>query len=107
MAAAPRAVRREGAPSRISTAATIGMRTIRLSMRSRAENHEVDQRDHADAEEQRIPLEIAELEKPKDKPQAPHRAAARTNEDSIDDPFVDEGAQSGEHLLRASDQRGI
>src|SRR6476620_4981211 len=107
MEAAPSAVRRAGAPKRISNAATIGIKTIRLSMRLRAEDHEVNQRDHACAEEDGVTLEIPELEEAQHESQSPDSPAAHANEHAINYPLVNESAQPREQLLCASDKRGV
>ena len=76
---------RAGAPSRMASAATSGIRTMKVSTHQ-PEDREVDQADDAEAEEKGVGLEVAELEEAQSEAERPGRAAQAADEHAIDEP---------------------
>lgn len=66
---------------------------------------QIDQADHAGSEEEGVSLKIPYLEEPESESERPDHRGASADQDPVDEPAVDEGAETGKPTLDATDDQ--
>src|SRR6476661_6062484 len=92
--------RREGSPAR---------RRLERGQRraGSSENGEVNERDDPETEQERVALNVADLEEAKGRTETPGGGAGAADRRAVQNPAIDERAQLGEEFLGGTDQEPI